>query len=66
MMWIGVTLLVIGAVVPFLMTIGVLGSTWFLNFASFGSSVTGLFFGTIGAFMRVQNREDNYKRWRDY
>jgi hypothetical protein len=37
-----------GAILPFLMVIHILESTFFLNFIAFGSQVTGLFLGTIG------------------
>jgi hypothetical protein len=44
----GLFLMLLGIVLPFLMVIKVLESTFFLNFFSWGASVTGLAFGTIG------------------
>ena len=44
----GVILMLLGIILPFLMVIHVLESTFFLNFFSWGASVTGLAFGTIG------------------
>ena len=44
----GMTLMLAGIVLPFLMVIHVLESTFFLNFFSWGASVAGLAFGTIG------------------
>jgi len=44
----GVILLFLGVILPFLMVIHVLESTFFLNFFSWGASVAGLAFGTIG------------------
>ncbi|HUG34291.1 MAG TPA: hypothetical protein VMJ90_05945 [Anaerolineales bacterium] len=44
----GVILMLLGIVLPFLMVIRVLESTFFLNFFSWGASVAGLSFGTIG------------------
>ena len=44
----GVTLMLLGIVLPFLMVIQVLESTFFLNFFSWGASVAGLSLGTIG------------------
>ena len=38
-------LLLFGCVMPFLMALHVVESTFFLNFLSFGSSVLGLFLG---------------------
>jgi len=47
----GVILLLLGIVLPFLMVIQILESTFFLNFFSWGLSVTGLALGTIGFAM---------------
>jgi hypothetical protein len=54
----GMILLLLGIVLPFLMVIQVLESTFFLNFFSWGISVAGLAFGTIGfAMYSWKNRE---------
>jgi hypothetical protein len=45
---VGIFLMLAGAILPFLMVIHILESTFFLNFIAFGSQVTGLFLGTIG------------------
>ncbi len=47
----GVILMLLGITLPFLMVIHLLESTFFLNFLAWGSSVTGLAFGTIGFAM---------------
>jgi hypothetical protein len=47
----GVVLMLLGIILPFLMVIHVLQSTFFLNFFSWGASVAGLSFGTIGFAM---------------
>jgi hypothetical protein len=47
----GFFLVLFGAMAPFLMVIGVLESTFFLNFLSFGASVIGLFLGLLGIAM---------------
>ena len=44
----GVILMLLGAVLPFLMGLHVLKSTFFLNFFAWGASVAGMFLGTIG------------------
>lgn len=44
----GLILMLLGIFLPFLMVIHVLESTFFLNFFSWGASVAGLAFGTIG------------------
>jgi len=46
---VGVILMLLGVILPFLMVIHVIESTFFLNFFSWGSSVAGLFLGFIGA-----------------
>jgi purine-cytosine permease-like protein len=43
-----VFLLLFGCIMPFLMAIQVVESTFFLNFLSFGASVLGLFLGLAG------------------
>jgi len=54
----GLFLMLLGIVLPFLMVIQVLQSTFFLNFLSWGASVAGLAFGTIGFAMYSRNRKD--------
>jgi hypothetical protein len=44
----GLFLMLLGIVLPFLMLIQVLESTFFLNFFSYGASVAGLALGTVG------------------
>ena len=51
--------LMLGVVIPFLMVMEVLKSTYFLNFFSFIISFLGLVVGIIGATYYVRfNRED--------
>jgi hypothetical protein len=51
---IGFSLILAGVVLPFLMVIQVLESTFFLNFFAFGAQVTGLFLGFIGSVMYIR------------
>lgn len=51
-------LMVLGIILPFLMVIQVLESTFFLNFLSWGASVAGLAFGTIGFATWSRDRKD--------
>jgi hypothetical protein len=44
----GLFLMLLGIVLPFLMLIQVLESTFFLNFFAYGASVAGLALGTVG------------------
>lgn len=52
----GLALMLLGIVLPFLMVIRVLESTFFLNFFSWGASVAGLSFGTIGFALWSRDR----------
>ncbi len=54
----GVIMMLLGIVLPFLMVIQVLESTFFLNFLSWGLSVAGLAFGTIGFAMVSRGRRN--------
>jgi hypothetical protein len=54
----GVILMLLGIVLPFLMVIRVLESTFFLNFFSWGASVAGLSFGTIGFALSNRIKRD--------
>ena len=54
----GVSLMFLGILLPFLMVIHVLESTFFLNFFAWGASVAGLSFGTIGFAMYSRSRRN--------
>jgi len=54
----GLILMILGVVIPFLILIRVLESTFFLNFFSWGASVGGLFLGIIGVATWVRKRKD--------
>jgi hypothetical protein len=53
---IGFVLSLTGAVLPFLMVIHVIPSTFFLNFFSYGASLVGLFLGIIGASYYIREK----------
>jgi len=55
---IGFALVVLGAVLPFLIVMRVIESTFFVNFLAYGISVGGLFLGFIGAALYVNERRD--------
>lgn len=54
----GIVLMLLGIVLPFLMVIQVLESTFSLNFFSWGVSVAGLAFGTIGFAMWSRGKKE--------
>jgi len=51
MVWAGFVLLLAGAVLPLLMVVQIIESSFALSFISYASSVVGLVLGTIGAIM---------------
>jgi hypothetical protein len=53
---IGLVLVVTGVILPLLMVVQVLPSTFFLNFFAYGASLTGLFLGVIGAASYMRDR----------
>jgi len=55
---VGFVMVLFGAVAPFLMVIGMLESTFFLNFLSFGSSIVGLFLGLLGIALYRKSPKD--------
>lgn len=55
---IGVILMLLGIALPFLMVLKVMESTFFLNFFSWGASVAGLAFGTIGVAIYTRGRKE--------
>lgn len=48
LMLLGTFGLLAGAILPFLIVLGILTSTFALNFLAFGASVAGLFLGLLG------------------
>ena len=56
MILIGFALVVLGAVLPFLMVLHILKSTFFLNYFSYGASLVGLFLGVIGSAYYVRQK----------
>jgi len=45
---IGLFMMLLGVILPFLMVIQILESTWALNFFSYGVSISGLFIAISG------------------
>jgi hypothetical protein len=57
----GAFLMVLGVVLPLLMVIKVLESTFFLNFFSYGASLVGMFLGIIGTAYYARNERNKRK-----
>jgi hypothetical protein len=51
---IGFFLALLGVILPFLMVVHAIKSTYFLNFLSYGASLVGLILGISGAAMYVR------------
>lgn len=64
---IGLLLVLFGAVMPFLIVLGIVPSTFTLNFLSFAASVAGVFLGILGSAMVAGRRHRNKKEddWYD-
>lgn len=62
---IGFVCVLVGAVLPFLIVIQLIESTFFLNFVAFTASTVGIFLGVIGTAMHV-GEERQKDKWRDY
>jgi hypothetical protein len=52
----GFLLSLMGVVLPFLMVLHIVPSTFFLNFFSYAGSVTGLILGILGASLYVREK----------
>jgi hypothetical protein len=53
----GLFLMLLGIFLPFMMVIHVIESTFFLNFLSWGASVSGLVLGMIGIALLASYRK---------
>ncbi len=60
---IGFFLVLAGAVLPFLILIGLLESTFFINFFAYAASTVGIFLGVIGTatYVGEKRRQDDWK-----
>jgi hypothetical protein len=56
----GFVLVLLGAILPFLMVMKILTSTFFLNFFSYTASVAGLFMGVAGVSFLVRYRRKKH------
>lgn len=56
MMIVGLCLLVVGFIIPFLMIIQIIKPGFFLAFLSYAASLSGLFLGLIGAALYARER----------
>jgi heme/copper-type cytochrome/quinol oxidase subunit 4 len=59
MILIGFILMVLGVILPFLMVLHIIASTFFLNFFSYTASLVGLILGLIGSayYVRLKKKK---------
>jgi hypothetical protein len=59
----GGAMMLISVILPLLMVMGILRSTFFLNFLAYGLSVAGMLIGFIGlvTLVRTRRNQDKYK-----
>ena len=57
LIYIGAGLLLLGMVLPLLMVMKIITSTFFLNFFAYAASTTGFFMGLIGAMSYVKEKK---------
>lgn len=62
---IGFICVLVGAVLPFLMVMNIVESTFWLNFIAYTTSTAGIFLGVIGTALHVGNARSKKKRWFD-
>lgn len=63
---VGLVLVIIGAVLPFLIVMSVLPSTFLLNILAYATSTVGIFLGVIGVAMHVGEARRKHKDdWHD-
>jgi hypothetical protein len=56
LIWIGGVLILLGVILPLLMVMKIIESTFFLNFFSYAMSVSGFFMGLVGAMSYVKEK----------
>jgi len=63
---IGFFMVLTGAVLPFVIVIGLLPSTFLLNIIAFAASTAGIFLGVIGVAMDVAEHRRSRDDWSKY
>jgi hypothetical protein len=62
LIWVGAILLLLGAVVPLLMVVKIIPSTFLINFVSYAFQLVGMVSATTGIFSVVKVRRDDLKK----
>ena len=58
LIWVGGIAVLLGCVLPFLMVLKYVPSTYFLNFLAYVFQLVGMTTSTVGAFSIVKRRQD--------
>ena len=63
MILVGVGMMLVSIILPFLMVMQILKSTFFLNFLAYGLSVAGILLGFIGmvSLVKIRRTQQKYK-----
>ncbi len=62
LIWVGGVMIVLGWLLPLLIVLGHLPSTYFLNFISYAFQMIGMILGMLGIFSIVKARRDLQKQ----
>lgn len=64
---VGFFLVLFGFVAPFLMVLDIVKTTFWLNFLSYGASISGLLLGVIGSayYVRLSKKERQWMKQRE-
>lgn len=68
MILVGVGMMLVSIILPLLMIVQVIRSTFFLNFLAYGLSVAGIMIGFIGlvTVVKIRRDKDKYDQINDY
>ncbi len=68
MILVGGAMMVVSVVLPFLMVMQLLRSTFFLNFLSYGLSVAGILIGFVGMvnLVKIRRIKDKFDKSKDH
>lgn len=68
MILVGGGMMLLSIVLPFLMVMQMLRSTFFLNFLAYGLSVAGILIGFVGMvnMVKIRRTKDKFEKMNDY
>lgn len=68
MILVGGAMMVVSIILPFLMVMQILRSTFFLNFLAYGLSVAGILIGFVGMvnMVKIRRAKDKFDEFNDY